>query len=154
MKLYLVQHGEAKSKEEDEKRPLTDQGRQGVERVAAFLKESGVEAKRVIHSGKLRAEQTAEILAEWAAGGAKPEAHDGLSPNDEPGAFAEEASGWSDDAIVAGHLPYMSRLVSLLVTGVSEAATVSYQPGSVVCLERPEGDGWVIDWMVRPELLK
>ena len=66
MKLYLVQHGEAKSKDEDEKRPLTDQGRQGVERVAAFLKGAGVETKRVIHSGKLRAEQTAEILANLA----------------------------------------------------------------------------------------
>ena len=34
MKLYLVQHGEAKSKAEDPQRPLTERGREDVARVA------------------------------------------------------------------------------------------------------------------------
>jgi len=35
MKLYLVQHDEAKSKAEDPQRPLTERGREGVARVMA-----------------------------------------------------------------------------------------------------------------------
>ncbi len=35
MELYLVQHGEAKSKAEDPQRPLTQRGREDVARVAA-----------------------------------------------------------------------------------------------------------------------
>jgi phosphohistidine phosphatase len=154
MKLYLVQHGEAKSKDEDEKRPLTDQGRLDVERIAAFLKGAGVEAKKVIHSGKLRAEQTAEILKEAIAAKGKLEAHDGINPTDEPGPLAEETSKWTDDVMIVGHLPFMSRMVSLLIMNEAVIPIASYEPGSVVCLEKGEDDTWTICWMVRPELLK
>ena len=60
MKLYLVQHGEACAEDVDPERPLTAQGRADVERLAAFLQQAGIQVGRVIHSGKLRAEQTAE----------------------------------------------------------------------------------------------
>ena len=42
MKLYLVQHGQAVSKEEDPERPLSEQGREDVRRVATRLGEAGV----------------------------------------------------------------------------------------------------------------
>jgi len=154
MKLYLVQHGEAKPKEEDPDRSLTDGGRQDVERVANFLKGTGAEAKRVIHSGKLRAKQTAEILKDAIAAKGKLEAHDGISPNDEPGPLAEEARKWTDDTMVVGHLPFMSRMVSLLITGEAVVPIASYDPGSVVCLDKGENGTWTICWMLRPELLK
>ena len=63
MKLYLVQHGEACAKDVDPDRPLTDAGKADVERLAAFLGQVGIRVDRVIHSGKLRAVQTAERLA-------------------------------------------------------------------------------------------
>ena len=57
MKLYLVQHGEACAKEVDAERPLTDQGKRDIDRLAAFLKQAGIQVSRVIHSGKLRAKK-------------------------------------------------------------------------------------------------
>ena len=63
MKLYLAQHGEACPKDIDPDRPLTDQGREDIERLAAFLARAGIEVERVIDSGKLRAAQTADLLA-------------------------------------------------------------------------------------------
>ena len=63
MKLYLVQHGEAHAKNVDPERPLTERGHGDVARLAAFLSRAGVRVERVIHSGKLRAEQTAGVLA-------------------------------------------------------------------------------------------
>ena len=59
MKLYLQQHGEAVSKDLDPERPLTGQGTEDVQRIARALKAAGVEITRAIHSGKLRAQQTA-----------------------------------------------------------------------------------------------
>jgi len=154
MKLYLVQHGEAKPKEEDTERSLTDQGQLDVERVASFLKGAGVEAAKVIHSGKLRAKQTAEILKEAVAVKGKIKAHDGINPNDEPGPLADEIGKWKEDTIVAGHLPFMSRMVSLLITKEAVIPIASFEPGSVVCLERGEDESWTICWMIRPELLR
>lgn len=37
MHLYLIQHGDAKSEQEDPARPLSDKGRRDVEKVAGFL---------------------------------------------------------------------------------------------------------------------
>jgi len=57
------------------------------------------------------------------------------------------------DTMVVGHLPFMAKLVSHLVTGDDGQIHVAYQPGSVVCLELIEKDNWQINWMLRPELL-
>ena len=153
MKIYLVQHGEAVAKEFDPERPLTEQGMTDVQRVARALKHAGVEVKRVIHSGKLRAQQTAEILATGIAPMLQLETSDLINPNDNPGAFDLQTASGSMDTMVVGHLPFMAKLVSHLVTGDDNYMLVAYQPGSVVCLELNEKDNWQINWMVRPELL-
>ncbi|MDJ0848388.1 MAG: histidine phosphatase family protein [Myxococcota bacterium] len=61
MRVYLVQHGLAKSKDLDPARPLTDAGRDEAERVARAVAAAGVDPALILHSGKSRAEQTAEI---------------------------------------------------------------------------------------------
>ena len=58
MKLYLVQHGEAKSKKEDPQRPLTERGGEDVAQVVAFAAGAGVQVSQIRHSGKRRAEET------------------------------------------------------------------------------------------------
>ena len=62
--LYLVQHGAAKAEAEDPKRGLTAEGRHDVERMAEFLFTLHLPLDRIEHSGKRRAKETAEILAE------------------------------------------------------------------------------------------
>ena len=51
MKLYLVQHSEACTKEVDLARPLTDPGEDDVDRLAALLGQPGVQVGRVIRRG-------------------------------------------------------------------------------------------------------
>ena len=97
--------------------------------------------------------QTADILAKTLLSGGKVEVVEGLNPNDPVAEFATDADVWVEDTLVAGHLPFMSRLVSLLLTGEAEAERVQYQPGSVVCLERLDAEQWVMLWMLRAELL-
>jgi len=53
MNLYLVQHTEAKQKEEDPERSLTDYGRACIRRVASYVaRNTDIAVQRIIHSGK------------------------------------------------------------------------------------------------------
>jgi phosphohistidine phosphatase len=152
VKLFLVQHGDALAKDINPDRPLSDMGKSNVERVARSLAEH-IEASRVIHSGKARARQTAEILARFIGNQPSVDVFNSINPNDPVEAFAQLVDDWSEDLLVVGHLPFMSKLVSLLLTGSEEQAVVSYSPGSIVCLESTGDGGWQLLWMVRPELL-
>lgn len=153
MKLYLVQHGEALSKEVDPDRPLSPRGKSDVGKVTAFLQQAGISVDRILHSGKTRARQSADILAEALLEQGDVEAVDGIGPNDPVEAFPATLHPFNQDTMVVGHLPFMARLVSYLLSGQSEAETVAYEPGSVVCLVRDEEQHWRIEWMLRPNLL-
>ena len=151
MKLYLVQHGRAMTKEQDPERPLTEQGRRDIDRLGRFLGQAGIRVERVMHSGKLRARQTAEGLAEALAPHAEVEASGLLNPNDNPKAFDWQSESWDRDTLVVGHLPFMAKLAAHLVAEDEKLPLVAFQPGSLVCLERNDGH-WQIAWMLRPEL--
>jgi phosphohistidine phosphatase len=153
MKLYLLQHGEACTKEQDPQRPLTADGQADVKRMTAFLQSAGVRVQRVIHSGKLRASQTAELLAAAIAPQVAPETSGLMNPDDNPGAFDWQSESWDRDTLLVGHLPFMAKMVSQLVID-DDRPVVDYQPGSMVCLLRDDAGEWRIQWMLRPELLK
>lgn len=154
MRLYLARHGTAASKEADPERPLTARGHQAVSRLAQRLSQNGVRVKHVIHSGKLRAVQTAAILGELIAPGVVAAGHEHLKPLDPPEILAAETGQWRDDTLVVGHLPFIALLVALLVTGTNTPVVTRFTPGTVICLERDDNGQWCINWMLRPELLQ
>lgn len=154
MYLYLVQHGEAKSEQEDPSRPLSEKGIRDVRKVASFISQrEKIEAECIFHSGKLRAAQTAGILSEYIQAGKGACEAEGLSPMDDPAGWAERLRGSGMDVMIVGHLPHLSRLSSLLLCGNPEAGIVNFKMGGVVCLKREEGK-WSVEWMVVPEILK
>ncbi len=153
MRLLLVQHGEACAKDVDPDRPLTDRGAADVDRLANFLGDADIRVGRVIHSGKLRARQTAARLAAVVAPGVELEISGLINPNDNPAAFDWQSGSWDSDALVVGHLPFMARLVAHLVVDDQLRLITAYRPGSIVCLQQGDGGQWLIAWMIRPELL-
>lgn len=152
MKLYLVQHGEARAVEQDPERPLSEQGRADVERLAALVRRVGIRVERVMHSGKLRALETAQILAVAMAPGVELERSGMLNPDDNVRAFDWQSESWGGDMLIVGHLPFMARLVSHLLCGDENRLLSAFRPGSMACLEH-QGGHWQLDWLVRPELL-
>jgi phosphohistidine phosphatase len=148
MKLYLVQHGDSLPKEVDPERPLSAGGR-----LARFLAGGNVGFARAFHSGKTRARQTAEILAHALAPGGELAALSGIDPNHSTDSLARAVGGWDQNTLVVGHLPFMNRFVARLVGGQEARNVVDFRPGGMVCLERTDAGGWVIAWMIRPELL-
>lgn len=154
MNLYLVRHGQAVLKEVDADQPLSDAGRAGVERVASALRAAGVRVRRVLHSGKARARQTAEIIGQAVLPGQGAEEIDGIAPLDPTDELAETVASWTEDTMVVGHLPFMDKTVARLVAGGEEPALVVFSPATVVCLQRDEdGRRWRIDWVLKPEML-
>lgn len=149
--IYLMQHGEAVAKDVDPDRPLTDDGRRDVERLCRLLRERGLGADRVLHSGKTRARQSAELVAS-AFGTPLCEAAGGLSPNDPVAPWSQRLGSESENVVVVGHLPFMARLATLLLAGREEPPTVAFRPCGMVCLEA-DGGTWAVAWMIRPELL-
>lgn len=154
MRLYLVQHGAALAKEVAPDRPLSAAGVRDVRRVAAFVKGAGIPVARIAHSGKVRAEQTAHLLAPAFSPAPALQRRSDLNPKDPVEPLAKSIAGWTEDTLMVGHLPFLARLVSLLVSGDPELPVLAYQPASLVCLTHDSEGGWRIAWMIRPELLK
>jgi phosphohistidine phosphatase len=151
MRLYLVQHGEAVPKEIDPDRPLSPQGENDIKRIAGFLKASGIPVKRILHSGKTRARQTADIMKHDLLKNAPVETIDGIAPNDPVETFAMKVPTLGTEVMIVGHLPFMAKLMAWLVTADETRSLVAYQPGSVVCLEQDASRNWQILWMIRPD---
>jgi phosphohistidine phosphatase len=150
MKLYLVRHGEAKSKLEDPQRSLTDRGREEVTRVAAYTVHSGVNVVQIRHSGIRRAEETAIILGEHLSPAEGVISVSGLAPNDDIHPVVEALNNQIQPVILVGHLPFLDRLASQLVCGKLNASVAQFQAGGIVALVRENGD-WSISWVVSPD---
>lgn len=151
-----MQHGEAVPAEVDADRPLAPEGRAHVVAVAAHAAACGVGVDRVVHSGKTRAAQTAQLLA-GALGCADVSAVPGLKPNDDVVAAGlalvdRDAPG---SLAIVGHLPFLDRLASLLVTGNPDAHVVALRNGGLVHLvPREPGAGFAVAWVLPPELAR
>ena len=153
MQIYLVQHGEAKPETEDPERPLTDKGRRDVEASARYAAALGAEVTQILHSGKLRAKQTAEVLMQFLLPSHGIREEKGLAPLDDPH-LAERLVGQSEKPLmIVGHLPHLSRLASLLILGIPEKEVIKFTMGGVVCLTKSD-DRWLVKWALGPEIIK
>jgi phosphohistidine phosphatase len=149
VRLYLVQHGQAKAEVEDPERPLTEQGVEDVAWVAHHaIEQHGVRPARVVHSGKMRARQTADIWGRLL--GIEVERGDALAPNDDPTAWARRLDTETDDLMLVGHLPHLARLAALLVTGDTDRSVIGFRQGGLAGLERTDA-GWVVSIVFRQE---
>ncbi len=154
MKVYLVRHGKAKKSAPggDSKRPLNKTGRDEVSRMASFLGRS-IRVPRIVHSGLIRATQTAMILADILGQGQMVEESTiPIGPMDDVATFAKVLNTIEDDVMVVGHNPFMGDLVSYLTTGDEEADVCYFETGAVACLEK-NGDEWELQWLAGPKLL-
>ena len=154
MKLYLVQHAEAKRKEEDPSRSLSDEGRCQIKKVAGYARDNlEIHVKQIIHSGKLRAEQTAQVLAYHLSDSREILTSDNLAPLDDPSIWADRLSDQSENLMLVGHLPHLSKLASLLLTQDQDKEVVKFYNSGIVCLERRENGYWQIQWLLSPKII-
>ena len=148
MFFYFVQHGVAVAEKIDPRRPLSADGRRDVEIISTYLQKADVTVRKVCHSGKTRAKETALVFAERIGGGNICELS-GMNPADDAVEFAETLG--EGDIMYVGHLPHMKKLVSYLITGDEDADVVKFVNGGVVCLEKDDS-GYHIKWYLQPSM--
>ena len=143
MALFLVQHGKSLPKEKDPDQGLSREGLTETQAMAALAAENNVQLMRIIHSGKKRALQTAEIFVKTL----EPEAGiikgAGLAPLDDVTLFASTLNN-EENIMVVGHLPFMERLVSYLVGGSLEKPIIKFQNSSIICLDQEDESGCMV----------
>lgn len=158
MELYLLRHADAGDPAAwdgpDDRRPLSDRGEKQAERLGRFLGGIGFEADAIITSPKVRAAQTARIVAE----------HLGDVPIDDDERLAGELdiatleavlrdAGDPQRSMIVGHDPDFTELVATLCG----AARVSMRKGALARIDAPrplEPGGGTLRWLVPPDLLR
>jgi phosphohistidine phosphatase len=137
----------------DERRPLSDKGEKQADRLGRFLADVGFKPDAIITSPKVRAAQTAEIVARHLK--VTVAIDDRLGG--EVGAGTLEAllgdAGDPDRPVIVGHDPDFSELLAVLC-GASRAPM---RKGAFARIDtgRPlEPGGGVLRWLVPPDLLR
>jgi len=160
MKLYLVRHAIAENRspdhEDDNLRPLTEKGKEKMERIAGGLRKLGVEPDLIVSSPYVRASQTASILAKTLKYKEEFIYSDFLVPMGEPddmiGEINEKYS--VDELMLVGHEPSMSMLASVLLAG-NPNISINFKKGGVCCLSVDDlhyDRKATLEWLVTPKI--
>lgn len=154
MLLYLVQHAESLSKEEDPTQSLSEKGIENIKKVANYVAGLNIKVNQIFHSEKMRAMQTAQILADFIKTEKGVSETDGLSPLDDPDIWYGRISEIKEDIILVGHLPHLARLSALILCGDKEKNIIDFKRGGIVCLKKFDDGKWAVGWMIIPEVVK
>jgi len=153
MRIYLVRHGEAVSKDLDPERPLSDAGQESIQKIRAFFAPLQLKVKEIWHSEKLRARETAEILSAAIIPQKGLIPMEGLAPNSPVSPIRKKIDESSQDLMIIGHLPFMENLASLLLTGEESQGALFFPEGGIACLEKEGESPWRVLWFLDPHLI-
>ena len=152
MALYVVQHGKSLPKAQDPEKGLSAEGKMETERIAGVANGYRVVVSRILHSGKKRARETAEILSSLLSPTDGLEPRNGMNPMDDVRAFADSLE-LDKNMMLVGHLPFLERLIGLLVCGNPDLTVFKLQNSGILCLDRvPEVKNPVIRWALMPSV--
>jgi len=125
MRLSLLRHGIAVERgssgdEDDSERSLTAKGERRMRRSAEGMLALGLTYDLILSSPYLRARQTADIVAQILQTPEGVQLSDRLTPAGRPRQMLESLQTDHQerrDVLLVGHEPYLSRLISTLLTG-------------------------------------
>ena len=103
-----------------------------MQKVAAWAAQVGLQVDQIRHSGKLRAQQAAEILAERLQPRQGVTSETGLGPNDNVLPVADALADLSGSVMLVGHLPFLSRLAGVMLSGDPGRRPVRFRNGGLV----------------------
>ena len=125
MVLYVLRHGLAFDRSEwlhgkDRDRPLTKEGERKTRQIATAMREMGLRFDWILSSPYVRARDTAQIVAEALHARKRLELRDELTPLANPEKLTHLLASEQksvESVLVVGHEPFLSRFISVLLTG-------------------------------------
>ena len=152
MAVYIVQHGKSLPKEADPERGLSEDGIKDVKRIADVAKAYKIGVSEINHSGKKRAEQTARIFAEVLSPSKGFRKIEGIGPMDDVKPFSRQLNS-KNNMMIVGHLPFLEKLVSFLITGETDIPVFKLQNGGILCIDQDSAtEKWFIKWGLMPDI--
>jgi phosphohistidine phosphatase len=164
MNIFILRHGIAvergtKGFEKDSERPLTSKGKRQLRKSAAAMKGMKLRFSLILSSPYERAKRTAEIVAGELKLKKKLKFTDTLKYESNPEDMIGEIMRLKPqpkDLLLVGHEPYLSRLVSLLVSGTTDMA-MDLKKGGLGKLEAERvhpGKCAKLVWLLTPKQMK
>jgi phosphohistidine phosphatase len=158
--LYLLRHGIAVDPgspgyENDSERPLIPKGERRLRDAAAAMKKMDLSFDLILSSPFTRAKQTAEIVAGDLKLKKRLEFSDELAPGGSSKTLIHALNDMKpapENVLLVGHEPSLSRLISLLVSGGTDAA-IEMKKGGLCKLEAAElrhGQCARLAWLLTP----
>ena len=160
MNLYILRHGLAFERDSrrfprDSERPLTAKGERKLRKISQAIEVLELSFDLILSSPYVRARQTAEIVAKRLGGGLKVELSDALAPAGSPRKLINLLNGLNPaprNVLLTGHEPYLSSLISLLVSGEAGLEVVMKKGG--LCHLKAEalqhGRCASLEWLLTP----
>lgn len=162
MNIYIIRHAIAVDEgtpeyEQDSDRPLTDKGRKKMRQIAKGLRTLGVEFDLILSSPYVRAQATAEILAEVFKMKKKIAFSESLIPMADPELLISEVmEKYPVDSIaLVGHEPHLSTLIGLLATENTKL-DITLKKGGVCYLSADNlhhEHRATLEWLLTPGIL-
>ena len=150
MALYVVQHGKSLPRAQDPEKGLSAEGKMETERIADVARGYQVRVSRILHSGKKRARETAEILSLRLSPAGGSDSVAGMNPMDDVRTFSDGLE-LEQHIMLVGHLPFLERLIGQIVCGNPDQIVFKLQNSGILCLDRvPEVKNPVIRWALMP----
>ena len=134
MKLYIIRHGDYLTADKDPKKKLSQKGVDDSKRLAKFLSKQRISPTAIWHSDKIRSLQTAEIISK-AIGVNNLIARKDLAPAEPVNKFPHEILKGNSDLVIVGHIPFIQKLVGLLLANSTNVDMIRFYKSSVACLE-------------------
>lgn len=153
MRLYLVRHGQSNPENIDPEKSLSAIGEKDIAKLAESINYLDINVDQIWHSEKKRAKQTAEIVSTAVKTQKGLVEKTGLKPNDSVAPVAQEIIAHNTDLMLVGHLPFISKLASYLLTGDEDKCAIEFLAGAVACFEYDKGK-WTFNWLIHPGLFQ
>ena len=164
MNVFILRHGIAvergtKGFEKDSERPLTAKGKRQLRNSAAAMKRMKLRFDLILSSPYVRARQTAEIVAEELKLKKRLKLSDTLKYENNPEAMISQITTLKPmpkNLLLVGHEPYLSNLISRLVSGNGNMA-MDFKKGGLCKVEVEnlrEGTTAQLVWLLTPKLMK
>lgn len=162
MNLYIVRHAIAVERgasgyDDDSQRPLTDEGRKKMKKIAKGMRQLKMKLDVILSSPYVRAKDTASLLANEFEMKDKIALSDNLIP---PGNFESLINEIRekydvDNLALVGHEPMLSSLISWLATGNTDMKVALKKGGfAYLATDNLYQDGRAtLNWLLTPALL-
>jgi phosphohistidine phosphatase len=137
MIISVLRHGIAAERgspgyENDSERPLTAKGERRMQRIGEGMLALGLSYDLILSSPYVRAKQTADIVAQVLKTLDGVQLSDTLAPEGNPRQLLEVLRNYDPERqniLLVGHEPYLSRLISTLLTGSPNLPVVMKKGG-------------------------